>query len=197
MRAQRLTRGDRLKDVVSKVTGSSGSAQPPDGTVVHAAPSTVGAHSGPPGAAPGFTLSDQHGAPVTLARELRERAALIVFYPFAFSSVCGSELQALHEARDEFDGERVRLLAISCDPLYALRTYADREGFGFRLLSDFWPHGATARDYGVFDEERGCARRGSFLVGRDGLVRWSIVNPIGEPRPLEAYRQALRQFGEA
>jgi mycoredoxin-dependent peroxiredoxin len=144
--------------------------------------------------APGFTLPDQHGAPVALARELRDRAALIVFYPFAFSGVCGSELQALQGARGEFDTEQVALLAVSCDPLYALRTYADREGFGFRLLSDFWPHGATARDYGVFDEERGCARRGSFLVDQEGLVRWSLVNPISEPRPLEAYREAVEDL---
>jgi mycoredoxin-dependent peroxiredoxin len=147
--------------------------------------------SAPPANAARFTLTDQHGATVSLADELSKRAALIVFYPFAFSGVCGGELQALQGSLDEFDNEHVQLLAVSCDPVYALRTYADRESFGFRLLSDFWPHGATARDYGVFDEARGCAARGSFLVDQAGLVRWSLINAISEPRPLDAYRHAL------
>jgi mycoredoxin-dependent peroxiredoxin len=153
--------------------------------------------SAPPTNAAQFTLTDQHGTTVDLAGELQDRAALIVFYPFAFSGLCGSELQALQGTLGEFDNERVQLLAVSCDPVFALRTYADREGFGFRLLSDFWPHGATARDYGVFDEAKGCAARGSFLVDQDGLVRWSLVNPISEPRPIDAYRHAVGLLGGA
>jgi alkyl hydroperoxide reductase subunit AhpC len=75
--------------------------------------------------------------------------------------------------------------------MYALRVYAEQENFGFPLLSDFWPHGAVARAYGVFDEARGCARRGSFLIDQNGTIRWSIVTPISEPRPLAAYLNAL------
>jgi mycoredoxin-dependent peroxiredoxin len=77
--------------------------------------------------------------------------------------------------------------------MYALRVYAEQEDFGFPLLSDFWPHGAVARAYGVFDEARGCAQRGSFLIDQDGTIRWSIVTPISEPRPLAAYLNALTQ----
>jgi peroxiredoxin len=141
-----------------------------------------------------FTLPDQHGAERSLAELVAQRPILVVFYPFAFSGICGGELQALQSALPEFDARGVEPLAISCDPMYSLRVYAEREGFGFPLLSDFWPHGAVARAYGVFDEAKGCARRGSFLVDRDGTVRWSVVNPISEARPVSAYLEAADQL---
>ena len=141
-----------------------------------------------------LTLPDQHGVDRSLSDLIAHRPVLLVFYPFAFSGICGGELQALQSALPEFEARGVDPLAISCDPMYSLRVYAEREGFGFPLLSDFWPHGAVARAYGVFDEARGCARRGSFLVDRDGTVRWSVVNPISEARPLSAYLEAADQF---
>lgn len=142
-------------------------------------------------AAPPFELADQHGAPVSLHGVLRERAALVMFYPFAFSSICGSELRELRDALPEFTAAGVQPMCVSCDPIYTLRVYADQEGFGFPLLSDFWPHGGTARSYGVFEADRGCALRGSFLVDRAGTVRWSIVNPLREPRPIAGTVAAL------
>lgn len=142
--------------------------------------------------APPFSLRDQHGAEVAVGGAAADgRPTLLVFYPFAFSRVCGDELAALRDAGEEFDGEQARLVAVSCDPMHALRGYADQEGFGFALLSDFWPHGSVARSYGVFDEARGCAGRGSFLIDPDGVLRWSLIHPISEARPLAAYREAL------
>lgn len=149
--------------------------------------------------APDFALVDQHGAPATLA-ELRGAAgALLVFYPFAFSAVCGSELREIQRelpalraaSGGEGDEGGVAVVAISTDPLFALRAYSDAEGFTFPLLSDFWPHGAVARSYGVFHEERGCALRGSFLVDAAGVVRWRVVNGLGEPRDVTEYSAAL------
>ena len=58
-------------------------------------------------------------------------------------------------------------------------------------LADFWPHGETARAFGVLDEGHGRALRGSFLIDADGLVRWSVVNPPGQARDFEGYRAAL------
>lgn len=149
------------------------------------APAEVGAP------APAFALPDEHGVQCAVGDYLSGRGALVVFYPFAFSSICGGELQELREKLPVFQREAVNVVAVSCDPMYALRVYADRETFGFPLLSDFWPHGEAARAYGVFDEERGCARRGSFLVDAAGAIRWSVVNPIHEARPFQAYREAL------
>lgn len=72
-----------------------------------------------------------------------------------------------------------------------VRPYAEAQRYEFPLLSDFWPHGAVAKTYGVFNEEAGFAIRGTFLVDVDGVVRWSVVNGPGEARPLAAYREAV------
>jgi alkyl hydroperoxide reductase subunit AhpC len=120
---------------------------------------------------------------------------LLVFYPFAFSRVCGSELRAIHENVDDFQNERVQVLAASCDAMYSQRAYADEAGFGFPLLADYWPHGGAARAYGVFDEERGCAVRGTFLIDREGVVRWTVVNGLADARSLDDYRTALAAAG--
>jgi len=146
--------------------------------------------------APVLALPDQHGAEQSLSAILADHPALLVFYPFAFSSICGNELTELqHHLQPVLTRQNIQLLAISCDPIYALRTYADREEFTFPLLSDFWPHGEAARAYGVFDEAKGCATRGSFLVAQDGTIRWSLLNPISQARPLSAYHDAIALLG--
>ena len=145
--------------------------------------------------APPLSLTDQHGQTVTLADYRGDKAVLVVFYPYAFSRVCGSELQAIHESVGDFQNERVQVLAASCDALYSLRAYADEAGFGFPLLADHWPHGGAARAYGVFDAERGCAVRGTFLIDQEGVVRWTVVNGLPDARSLDDYRAALTAAG--
>jgi peroxiredoxin len=135
-------------------------------------------------------VPDVHGTPVSLLA-LRGTPVALVFLPFAFSGVCGSEVHDLRDNLEDFEQAGVRLMAISCDSVFALRAWAEREGLGFDLLSDFWPHGAAARAFGVFDEESGAPRRGSFLIDADGIVRWVLVNPPGKARDIDAYRAAL------
>lgn len=133
--------------------------------------------------APDFTLDDQHGRPITLSA-LRGDPVLVVFYPLAFSGVCSGELAELAGLYPRFAEIGAHVLAVSVDSTFALRTWSDREGFPFRLLSDFWPHGAVAETYGVFDDRRGVARRGTFLLDADGVVRWSDHTPVSEPREM-------------
>jgi peroxiredoxin len=144
----------------------------------------------PGDAAPDFLLPDAHGTPVSLVA-LRGAPVVLVFFPFAFSGICTFELGELRDNIEDFEAVGARLLGISCDPRFALRAWSEEEGFGFDLLSDFWPHGAAARTYGVFDESSGMALRGSFLVDADGIVRWSVVNEAGVARDLGEYRAAL------
>jgi peroxiredoxin len=145
--------------------------------------------------APDFTLRDQHGQTITLSSLRGERAVVVLFYPFAFSGVCTGELGELREALPEFQNDRVQLLAVSCDPMYALRAYADHQELDFPLLSDFWPHGEVARAYGVFNDSRGCAVRGTFVVDRKGVLRWQVVNAMPDARDIDAYRKALADLG--
>jgi mycoredoxin-dependent peroxiredoxin len=141
--------------------------------------------------APDFELKDQHGASVKLSDFRGKKNVVLVFYPLAFSGVCTSELCAIRDDFPEITRDDVELLTISVDSTFALRTWADRDHFGFSLLSDFWPHGAMARSYGVFDENVGVAKRGTFVIDKNGVVRWKVVNPIPQARDIADYQKAL------
>lgn len=141
--------------------------------------------------APDFTLRDQHGQTIELSSYRGRRAVVVMFYPFAFSSVCTGELCAVRDSLPTFESDAVQLLAVSCDPVYSLRVFAEQDGLTFPLLSDFWPHGATAQAYGVFNEERGCADRSTYIVDREGLVRWSVHNAMPQARDLQEQAAAL------
>jgi len=144
--------------------------------------------------APDFSTRDQHGQDVTLSA-LRGAPALLVFYPWAFSGICTDELRVLRDDLARQDAVRGRVLAVSCDPMFALRAFADAEDLAFDLLTDHWPHGAIAQAYGVFDEQAGVARRGSFVLDADGRVTWRVLNGIGEARDIAAHLLALAPAG--
>jgi mycoredoxin-dependent peroxiredoxin len=141
--------------------------------------------------APLFTLQNQHGESVSLEDFRGRKDVVLVFYPFAFSGVCTGELRQLRDEFTDLAGETTELLAISCDPIYSLRAYADRDGYKFSLLSDFWPHGEVSRAYDTFNSERGCAFRLTVVVDRDGIVRWQVQNSMAPARDPQGYRAAL------
>ncbi|WP_350277357.1 peroxiredoxin [Kribbella sp. HUAS MG21] len=142
--------------------------------------------------APDFSARNQYGEPVRLSDYAGRRDVVLVFYPYAFSQVCTSELAALRDRPELLAA--AEFLAISCDPMFTLRAYAEAQDLPFSLLTDFWPHGAIASSYGVFDTERGSALRGTFVVDRDGIIRWSVVNPLPEARSLDDYAEALAKL---
>jgi peroxiredoxin len=139
--------------------------------------------------APDFSTRNQYGEQVRLSDFTGRRDVVLVFYPYAFSQVCTSELAALRDRADLLAA--AEFLAISCDPMFTLRAYADAQDLGFSLLTDFWPHGEIASSYGVFDPNRGCALRGTFVIDRTGTIRWSVLNPIPQPRNPDDYAEAL------
>jgi mycoredoxin-dependent peroxiredoxin len=141
--------------------------------------------------APDFTVRDQNNEEVTLSSFRGERNVLLVFYPFAYSGICTGELCAVRDDLGEFQNDDVQILAISVDHPYALKSWALAQGFDFPLLSDFWPHGAVAQGYGVFNDARGMAVRGTFLVDKAGIVRFAEVNGPGEPRDQSGWRKAV------
>ena len=141
--------------------------------------------------APDFELKDQHGTPVRLSSFRGAKNVVLVFYPLAFSGTCTSELCAIRDDFPEVTRDDVELLTVSVDSGFALRAWSDAERFAFSLLSDFWPHGDVAKLYGVFDSDRGLAIRGTFIIDKDGVVRWKVVNPIPQARDLAEYSKAL------
>lgn len=143
------------------------------------------------GPAPDFTLRDQFGQDVTLSDFRGRKAVAVMFFPFAFSGVCTGEMSSVRDRLAEFMTFETEVLAISCDPVYALRAFADGDGLNFPLLSDFWPHGEVSQAYEVFDGEKGMPRRSSYVVDRDGLIRWSVHNAMPRGRDLDEHLSQL------
>ncbi|MEV7279631.1 peroxiredoxin [Streptomyces sp. NPDC093111] len=145
--------------------------------------------------APDFELRDNHGRTVRLSALFGDspdsRNVVLFFYPFAFTGVCTGELRELRDHLGAFVNDDTQLLAVSNDSIHTLRVFGEQEELEFPLLSDFWPHGAVSRAYGVFDEDKGCAVRGTFVIDRTGTVRWSVVNALPDARDLDTYIKAL------
>ncbi len=144
------------------------------------------------GVAPDFTLRDQFGAHVTLSSFRGTKAVAVLFYPNAFSGVCTGEMSGIRARLDQFLTFDTEVLGVSCDSIFTLRAFADADGLNFSLLSDFWPHGAVASAYDVFDEAKGCARRSSYVIDKEGILRWSVHNAMGEGRDLDEHLRQLQ-----
>ena len=145
-------------------------------------------------AAPEFSLRDQHGQEQTLAARRGQRNVLLVFYPFAFTGVCTGEMRALSEHADEWESLGTDVLAVSCDSIHSLRVFAEQEGVSFPMLSDFWPHGAVSTQYASFDPNLGAAVRATYVIDRDGAVRWTVRNEIKDAREITDYLKALAEL---
>jgi len=141
--------------------------------------------------APDFVLKDQNNQEVRLADFHGQKNVLLVFYPLAFTGVCQGELCQVRDNIGDFVSDTVQVLAVSVDSVYAHKVWAEREGYDFPLLADFWPHGAVAQAYGVFNEVAGIANRGTFLIDKQGVVRFAEMNSPGEARDQSAWHKAL------
>ncbi|MCP2165247.1 peroxiredoxin [Goodfellowiella coeruleoviolacea] len=141
--------------------------------------------------APDFTLNDYNKQQVTLSSYRGESSVLLVFYPFAFSGICQGELCQVRDELATYTNEGVQVIGVSVDTPFSLKAWAEQQGYQFPLLSDFWPHGEVAKAYGVFNEAAGLANRGTFLIDKDGVIRFAEINQPGEPRDQEAWKKAV------
>ncbi len=142
-------------------------------------------------AAPDFELKDQTGSKVSLSSFKGKKSVVLVFIPFSFTGTCTGELCAIRDDISAFENDNVQVLAISCDSMHSQKIFAEQEGYKFPVLSDFWPHGAAATAYGVFNEDIGCAMRGTFIIDKAGIVRWSVVQGLGDARNNGDYKTAI------
>ncbi len=141
--------------------------------------------------APDFELPDADRNPVRLSSFRGQKNVVVVFYPLAFTGVCQGELCAIRDSIEDFSGDDVVTLAISCDSTAVHAKWAEEQGYTFPLLADFWPHGEVARQYGVFQEDFGLALRGTFIVDKEGKVAYKTVNAIPDARDQDEYRKVL------
>jgi peroxiredoxin len=145
--------------------------------------------------APDFTAPDQDGNPVSLADFRGEKPVVLVFYPFTFTGVCEGELCRIRDDFSKFEAAGVQVLAISCNTKHSQKRWADEMGYTFPVLSDFWPHGAVAQAYGIFNEVVGCANRGTFVIDTDGTIVDVIeTDDLGTAREATRYDEALAQL---
>ena len=140
--------------------------------------------------APDFTLKDQNGQLVTLSA-LRGRNVLLVFFPLAFTGICQGELDEIKDNPSRYVNDDTVTLAISVGPPPTHKVWATQSGFTFPVLSDFWPHGAVAKAYGVFNDDTGFANRGTFVVDRTGVIRFAEMKGPGEARNQALWVDAL------
>ena len=132
--------------------------------------------------APDFTLKDQNNQPVTLSDYRGTKNVLLIFFPLAFTGTCQGELCRVRDELPKFENDDTAVLAVSVGPPPTHKIWSAEQGYTFPLLSDFWPHGAVAQQYGVFNEDLGFANRGTFLIDTDGIVRFAEVVGPGETR---------------
>jgi len=147
--------------------------------------------------APDFELVNQFGQRIQLSQFRGEKSVALVFFPLAFSGICSGELCELRDNIGLFADSAVEVIGISVDSKHTLRAWGEQEKYTFNLLADFWPHGAVAKEYGVFLEDKGFANRATFLIDRQGIIRASFITAPGEPRSLGAYWAAIEELQPA
>jgi peroxiredoxin len=144
--------------------------------------------------APDFELRDHNAQTHRLSSFRGDKNVVLVFYPFAFTGVCTGEMCAIRDDVSSLHNDDTQVFAISCDTVASLRVFAEKEGLTYPLLSDFWPHGAVAKAYGVYNEPLGAADRGTFIIDKTGVVRWTVRNEIKDARDLADYQKALAEL---
>jgi peroxiredoxin len=141
--------------------------------------------------APDFTLRDQNNQPVSLSDYVGSKNLLIVFFPLAFTGICQGELDEIRDRQPQYDNDEVATVAVSVGPPPTHKVWAAQNGYLFPLLSDFWPHGAVAQAYGVFNERSGLSDRGTFVVDKSGIIRFAECKEPGEARDQAVWAKAL------
>lgn len=117
-----------------------------------------------------FWLPSTEERRVTL-REYLGKNVVLAFYPADWSPTCTTELTLIQETLEDIRGYHAEVVGVSCDGPHSHRAWAAAQGIRFPLLSDFWPHGAVSRDYGVFLEEQGTSTRALFFIDPAGVIR--------------------------
>jgi peroxiredoxin (alkyl hydroperoxide reductase subunit C) len=123
---------------------------------------------------PEFELKTEAGEPFT-RDDLAGKTTVLVFYPFAFSSVCTDQFQIYQEVLGDFAAQGATLYGVSTDASYSQKAFRESLGVTIGMLSDFEPKGAAARAFGAYFEPGGMTTRALVIVGPDQVVQWSWI----------------------
>ncbi len=141
--------------------------------------------------APDFTLPSVSGEPVTLSAFRTQKNVVLSFVPAAWTPVCSDQWPGYNIAKELFAQNDAVLLGITVDNIPTLFAWTNQMGkLWFPVLSDFWPHGAVAEQYGVLRSD-GVAERALFIIDKKGIIRYINVNDINKRPHLEDLMKAL------
>lgn len=137
--------------------------------------------------APDFCLKDQHRGDWKLSEHVGEKGIVLCFFPFAFTSVCQSEMECVTSELARVRSDGLEVVGISCDSFAALKAWADQMGLQQTLLADL--HREVCRGYGLYWPDLNVARRGTVIVRKAGgelKVVWSESREPGQAMDFEA-----------
>jgi peroxiredoxin len=128
--------------------------------------------------APDFVLDDHNGKPVRLS-DLRGKNVLLSFHPLAWTGVCSRQMKSLEKNYAAFKELDTVALGMNVDSVPSKKAWAKDLGLKkTRLLSDFWPHGGVAQQYGLFRDTNGFSERANIVVDERFRVAWVKVYPV-------------------
>jgi peroxiredoxin len=150
----------------------------------------------PPGTeAPDFELPSTPDQKVSLS-DFQGQPVILAFYPEDWSPVCSDQMGLYQAVLPEFQKFGAELLGISVDGIWSHLAFARDRNLHFPLLADFEPKGEVARAYHVYRGKEGTSERALFVIGGDGVVRWSYVSPVGVNPGADGILRALETLGE-
>jgi len=143
-----------------------------------------------------FTLKDQNKIEFKLS-EYRGQYVLLSFHPLAWTSVCARQMQMLDVNFEQFENLNVLPVGLSVDSLPSKEAWAKELGLKkLRLLADFWPHGAVAKQFGIFRNRNGFSERANILIDPEGQVIFKKVYEISQLPNLEEIFNFLKKLGK-
>jgi peroxiredoxin (alkyl hydroperoxide reductase subunit C) len=135
--------------------------------------------------APDFTLAAVSGEKISLSQYRGKKNVVLSFVPAAWTPVCSDQWPGYNIVKDIFDENDAILLGITVDNLPTLFAWTNQMGkLWFPALSDFWPHGAVAKKYGVL-RSNGVSERALFVIDKKGIIRYIDIHDINKRPPLE------------
>lgn len=146
--------------------------------------------------APDFTLPSVAGGKMTLSRYRGGKNVVLSFVPAAWTPVCSDQWPGYNIIKGIFEQNDAILFGITVDNIPTLFAWTNQMGkLWFPVLSDFWPHGAVAKKFGVLRSD-GVTERALFVIDKKGIIRYIDVHDINKRPLLEDLVGALEKLGK-
>jgi peroxiredoxin len=140
-----------------------------------------------------FRVKDHKHKEVRLS-DFRGKKVLLSFHPLAWTTVCAEQMKSLEGNYELFTSLNTVAFGISVDPIPSKRAWARELGImHIKLLSDFWPHGELAREYGIFKEKEGVSERANIIIDEEQKILFFKVYPGHELPDIEEIRRVLEK----